>query len=119
MAIVNIRSGPNWASIGSAQEALVGVRHNSTLCAAAHVLIAGVVLQDRLSSFCGRARYVAGGDRWLMLTAFMAVAGHITIRVLTASGVGLRRTSRPDEGAVPPKHRAARCFAAPRSSPSC
>jgi hypothetical protein len=46
----DIRSGPNWASIGSAQEALVGVRHNSTLCAAAHVLIAGVVLQDRLSS---------------------------------------------------------------------
>jgi len=30
-----MRKGPNWASIGSAQEALVGVRHNSTSCAAA------------------------------------------------------------------------------------
>ena len=47
--MVNMRSGPNWASIGSAHDALVGVRHNSTLCAAAHVRMAGVVSQDRLS----------------------------------------------------------------------
>ena len=46
---MNIRNGPNCASMGSAHEAFVGVRHSSTLCAAAHVLIAGVVLQDRLS----------------------------------------------------------------------
>ena len=52
MAIVNVRSGPNCASIGLAQEAFVGVRHSSTLCAAAHVRIAAVVLQDRLSTRC-------------------------------------------------------------------
>ena len=50
MAIVNVRRGPNCASIGSAQLAFVGVGHSSTLCAAAHVRIAAVVLQDRLSS---------------------------------------------------------------------
>jgi hypothetical protein len=49
LAMVNIRSGPNWASIGSAQDALVGVRHSSTLCAAAQDRIAGVVFADRLS----------------------------------------------------------------------
>ena len=37
------------ASIGSAQEALVGVRHNSTLCRAAQARIAGVLFADRLS----------------------------------------------------------------------
>jgi hypothetical protein len=49
LAMVNMRRGPNCASMGSAHEALVGVRHSSTLCAAAHVRIAGVVLTDRLS----------------------------------------------------------------------
>jgi hypothetical protein len=49
LAIVNCRNGPNCASIGLAHEALVGVRHNSTLCRAAHDRIAGVVLADRLS----------------------------------------------------------------------
>ena len=34
---------------GEAHDALVGVRHNSTLCAAAQARIAGVVLHDRLS----------------------------------------------------------------------
>ena len=33
--MVNVRSGPNWASIGFAQDAQVGVRHNSTLLRAA------------------------------------------------------------------------------------
>ena len=33
---MNDRSGPNWASIGLAQEALVGVRHSSTLLCAGH-----------------------------------------------------------------------------------
>jgi hypothetical protein len=47
--MVNMRRGPNWASIGSAHEALVGVRHNSTLCAVAQARMAGVVLHDRLS----------------------------------------------------------------------
>src|SRR5215208_7746196 len=42
--IVNVRRGPNCASIGSAQLAFVGVGHSSTLCAAAHVRIAAVVL---------------------------------------------------------------------------
>lgn len=47
--MVKVRRGPNWASMGFAQEALVGVRHNSTLCGAAHPRMAGVVLADRLS----------------------------------------------------------------------
>lgn len=34
---MNIHNGPNCASIGSAQDALVGVRHSSTLCAAAQI----------------------------------------------------------------------------------
>ena len=49
MAIVKPRSGPNCASIGSAQEALVGVRHNSTLWLAAQARMAGVLFADRLS----------------------------------------------------------------------
>ena len=49
MARANDRNGPNRASIGLAQEALVGVRHRSTLLRAAQVRIAGVVLADRLS----------------------------------------------------------------------
>jgi hypothetical protein len=36
-----VRSGPNWGSIGLAQEALVGVRHSWTLCFLAQVRIAG------------------------------------------------------------------------------
>jgi hypothetical protein len=47
--MVNVRRGPNWASITFAQEALVGVRHSSTLCAVAQARMAWVVLQDRLS----------------------------------------------------------------------
>ena len=49
VAIVNARSGPNCASIGSAHEVLVGVRHNSTLCLAAHLRMVGVLFADRLS----------------------------------------------------------------------
>ena len=48
-AIVNMRSGPNWASIGLAQDALVGVRHSSTLFRAAQARIIGVLFADRLS----------------------------------------------------------------------
>ena len=47
--MVNVRSGPNWASIGFAQDAQVGVRHSSTLCRAAQTRIAGVLFADRLS----------------------------------------------------------------------
>ena len=53
---MNIRSGPNWASIGSAHEVLVGVRHNSTLCLAAQALMSaflpGIKRENyRFSSF--------------------------------------------------------------------
>jgi hypothetical protein len=48
-AIVKMRSGPNCASIGFAQEALVGVRHSSTLLRAALARIIGVLFADRLS----------------------------------------------------------------------
>ena len=49
MAMVKLRTGPNWASIGLAQDALVGVSTSSTLFRAAHLRMAGVVLADRLS----------------------------------------------------------------------
>jgi hypothetical protein len=47
--ITKLRSGPNCASIGLAQEALVGVRHSSTWWLRAHLRMAGVLLADRLS----------------------------------------------------------------------
>jgi hypothetical protein len=47
--MVNIRSGPNWASIGYAHEVLVGVRHNPTLCRAAQARTVWVWFADRLS----------------------------------------------------------------------
>ena len=47
--IVKVRSGPNWASIGLAQDALVGVKHSSTLLRAAQARMAGVLFADRLS----------------------------------------------------------------------
>ncbi|MET7767883.1 hypothetical protein [Nocardia sp. NPDC005366] len=43
------RSGPNWASIGFAQDALVGVKHNSTLFLSAQQRIRGVLFADKLS----------------------------------------------------------------------
>ena len=46
---MKVRSGPNWASIGLAHEALVGVRQSSTLFREHQARIAGVVLADRLS----------------------------------------------------------------------
>ena len=49
MVIVKFRSGPNWVSIGLAQDALVGVEHSSTLCRAAQARMAGVLFADRLS----------------------------------------------------------------------
>ena len=54
-----LRSGPNWASMGLAQDALVGVKHSSALCRVAQARMAGVLLADRLSRFCGRVGYVA------------------------------------------------------------
>jgi len=57
--MVNVRSGPNWASIGSAHEALVGVRHSSTLCPAA---------QDRAVRHPGRI---------LMAVVAVEVAGQL------------------------------------------
>ncbi len=47
--MVNWRNGPNCASIGFDHEALVGVRHSSTLLRTHQVRIAGVVLVERLS----------------------------------------------------------------------
>ena len=49
MAMVKVRSGPNWVSIGLAQDALVGVGHSSTLCRATQWRMAGVLFADRLS----------------------------------------------------------------------
>jgi hypothetical protein len=43
------RTGPNWALIGLAQEALVGVRHSSTWLRLAQRRMAGALLADRLS----------------------------------------------------------------------
>lgn len=39
LARVNCLKGPKWASIGFAQEALVGVKHSSTRCFFAQVRI--------------------------------------------------------------------------------
>ena len=47
--MVKVRNGPNWASIGFAQDAEVGVRHSSTLLRTAHARMAGVLFADRLS----------------------------------------------------------------------
>jgi hypothetical protein len=44
-----VRTGPNCASIGLAQDALVGVKHSSTFSRLAQRRIAGVLLADRLS----------------------------------------------------------------------
>jgi hypothetical protein len=75
LAMVKLRSGPNWASIGLAQEALVGVRHSSTLLREHHARIAGVVFADRLS---GAVR--AGGpdrlERGEGVVAALAAARH-------------------------------------------
>ena len=49
LPITKVRSGPNWASIGLAHDALVGVKHRRTLCRAAQARMAGVLLADRLS----------------------------------------------------------------------
>jgi len=47
--MTKVRSGPNWASIGLAQEAYVGVKHSSTLFRAAHARIFVPLCADRLS----------------------------------------------------------------------
>jgi hypothetical protein len=44
-----LRRGPNWASIGFAQDAEVGVRHSSTLLRSAQARMVGVLFADRLS----------------------------------------------------------------------
>ena len=44
--MTKVRSGPNCASIGLAQDALVGVRHNSTWFRFAHRRMAGVLFAD-------------------------------------------------------------------------
>jgi hypothetical protein len=48
------RTGPNCASIGLAQDAFVGVKHNSTLARAAQRRMAGVLFADRLSKMTNR-----------------------------------------------------------------
>ena len=47
--MTKVRKGPNWASIGLAHDALVGVKHSSTLAWPAQARIAGVLLAGRLS----------------------------------------------------------------------
>jgi hypothetical protein len=48
--MTNVRStGPNCASIGLAQDAFVGMKHNSRLARCAQCRIAGLLLADRLS----------------------------------------------------------------------
>jgi len=48
LARVNCRSGPKRASIGSAREALVGVKHSSALCFPARVRVVVPLCADRL-----------------------------------------------------------------------
>lgn len=47
--MTKVRKGPNWASIGLAHEALVGVKQRLTLLFFAQARIPGVLLADRLS----------------------------------------------------------------------
>ncbi len=46
---MNCRKGPKWASIGLAQEALVGVKHSSTWCFFAQAQILAPLWAERLS----------------------------------------------------------------------
>src|SRR5215831_2077460 len=46
--ITKVRTGPNCASIGLAQEALVGVKHSSTLARFAQRRMAGVLFAERV-----------------------------------------------------------------------
>jgi hypothetical protein len=72
LLITKVRSGPNRASIGLAHEALVGVRHSSTLFAVAPARMAGVVFEHveapglLLDQQCGggRARVVGHVQRY-------------------------------------------------------
>ena len=49
--MVKVRNGPNWASMGLAQEALVGVKQSSTLFRAARPDGAPIyVIMDNLSA---------------------------------------------------------------------
>jgi len=63
MPMTKVRTGPNCASIGLAQDALVGVRHSSTFSRLAQRRIAGVLFAARLSRFCARLRYVPRGGQ--------------------------------------------------------
>jgi hypothetical protein len=47
---VKVHSGPNWASIGFAHDAEVGVKHNSTLLRIAQAPTVGVLFADKLST---------------------------------------------------------------------
>jgi hypothetical protein len=47
-AMAKVRIGPNCGPTGLAQEALVGVKHNSTLARSAQARMAGVSFADRL-----------------------------------------------------------------------
>ena len=46
--MTKVRKGPKCASIGLAQDALVGVRHSSTFSRPAQRRMAGVLFADRL-----------------------------------------------------------------------
>ena len=54
LPMAKVRKGPNCASIGLAQDALVGVKHSSTLARSAQRRIAGVLFADRLSKMTNR-----------------------------------------------------------------
>ncbi len=70
------------------------------------------------ASVAGRVMWPMAADAQ-MVTGSGGGIGHITIRAMTASSGGFRRTSRPGECGIPSKHRAARCGEVPRSSPWC
>ena len=57
--MTKVRTGPNCASIGLAQDALMGVKHSSTFSRLAQQRIAGILFADRLSMITN-SRYPAG-----------------------------------------------------------
>ena len=58
--MTKVRTGPDCASIGLAQDAFVGVKHSPAFSRLAQRRIAGVLFAARLSTFCARLGYVPG-----------------------------------------------------------
>jgi hypothetical protein len=110
LAMVKLRSGPNWASIGLAQEALVGVRHSSTLFREhqARMALDGVGRQVAADDVDGCAVRAGGPDRperGQGVVAALAAAHHAphlvvaeavaAVEVADTVGVGGRQPIRP------------------------